>query len=44
MNTAEKSMYEWNDINWRKLERKVFKLHSSDISSVGSNKYVVKFN
>ena len=26
MNTAEKPMYEWNDINWRKLERNVFKL------------------
>jgi RNA-directed DNA polymerase len=26
MNTAEKPMYEWNDIHWRKLERNVFKL------------------
>jgi len=26
MNTAIKPMYEWNDINWRKLERNVFKL------------------
>src|SRR4028118_1175721 len=26
MNTVEKPMYEWNDINWRKLERNVFKL------------------
>jgi RNA-directed DNA polymerase len=26
MNTAIKPVYEWNDINWRKLERNVFKL------------------
>jgi RNA-directed DNA polymerase len=26
MNTAIKPMYEWSDINWRKLERNVFKL------------------
>jgi len=26
MNTATESMYEWSDINWRKLERNVFKL------------------
>ncbi|MBA2749267.1 MAG: group II intron reverse transcriptase/maturase, partial [Tatlockia sp.] len=26
MNTTNKSMYEWSDINWRKLERSVFKL------------------
>jgi RNA-directed DNA polymerase len=26
MNTAEKPMYEWEDINWRKVERCVFKL------------------
>ncbi|MEG4091631.1 group II intron reverse transcriptase/maturase [Microcoleus sp. Pol12B4] len=26
MNTALKPMYEWSDINWRKLERNVFKL------------------
>jgi RNA-directed DNA polymerase len=26
MNTVEKSMYEWKDINWRKAERCVFKL------------------
>ncbi len=26
MNTATKPMYEWSDINWRKLERNVFKL------------------
>ncbi|MFM6460727.1 MAG: group II intron reverse transcriptase/maturase [Planktothrix sp.] len=26
MNTIEKSMYEWKDINWRKVERCVFKL------------------
>ncbi|PSB56996.1 group II intron reverse transcriptase/maturase, partial [Chroococcidiopsis cubana CCALA 043] len=26
MNTASRPMYEWNDINWRKLERNVFKL------------------
>jgi len=26
MNTALKPMYEWSDINWRKLERGVFKL------------------
>jgi RNA-directed DNA polymerase len=26
MNTVEKSMYEWKDINWRKTERCVFKL------------------
>ena len=26
MNTANKSMYEWSDTNWRKLERNVFKL------------------
>jgi len=26
MNTATKPMYEWRDINWRKLERIIFKL------------------
>ncbi|NEP00910.1 MAG: RNA-directed DNA polymerase [Symploca sp. SIO2E9] len=26
MNTVQKPMYEWKDINWRKLERSVFKL------------------
>lgn len=26
MNTAQKPMYEWKDINWRKLERIIFKL------------------
>ena len=26
MNTAIKPMYEWSDINWRKLERGVHKL------------------
>ncbi len=26
MNTIEKSMYEWKDINWRKVERCVFKM------------------
>jgi RNA-directed DNA polymerase len=26
MNTVEKSMYEWKNINWRKVERCVFKL------------------
>lgn len=26
MNTTIESMYEWSDINWRKLERSVFKL------------------
>jgi RNA-directed DNA polymerase len=26
MNTVEKSMYKWKDINWRKVERCVFKL------------------
>ena len=26
MNTTTESMYEWSDINWRKLERNVFKL------------------
>ena len=26
MNTVIKPMYEWSDINWRKLERNVFKL------------------
>lgn len=26
MNTTTELMYEWNDINWRKLERNVFKL------------------
>ena len=26
MNTAKKPMYGWSDINWRKLERSVFKL------------------
>ncbi|PSB25461.1 retron-type reverse transcriptase [Chlorogloea sp. CCALA 695] len=26
MNTAIESMYKWSDINWRKLERSVFKL------------------
>ena len=26
MNTASKPMYEWKDINWRKLERNIFKL------------------
>jgi RNA-directed DNA polymerase len=26
MNTALQPMYEWSDINWRKLERNVFKL------------------
>ncbi|MDJ0574968.1 MAG: reverse transcriptase N-terminal domain-containing protein [Xenococcaceae cyanobacterium MO_234.B1] len=26
MNTVLKPMYKWNEINWRKLERNVFKL------------------
>ena len=26
MNTATRPMYEWSDMNWRKLERKTFKL------------------
>ncbi|NET05148.1 MAG: RNA-directed DNA polymerase, partial [Symploca sp. SIO2B6] len=26
MNTAQKPMYGWKNINWRKLERSVFKL------------------
>nr|WP_229642778.1 reverse transcriptase N-terminal domain-containing protein [Waterburya agarophytonicola] len=26
MNTESNPMYKWNEINWRKLERRVFKL------------------
>jgi len=36
MNTESKPMYKWGDIPWRKLEKAVYKLHSSDLPSVTS--------
>jgi RNA-directed DNA polymerase len=44
MNTAIKPMYEWSDINWRKLERNVFKLQKRiyQASSRGDVKLVRK--
>ncbi|MEH2284459.1 MAG: group II intron reverse transcriptase/maturase [Nostoc sp.] len=44
MNTALKPMYEWKDIDWRKLERKVFKLQKRiyQASSRGNVKLVRK--
>jgi RNA-directed DNA polymerase len=44
MNTALKPMYEWKDINWRKLERNIFKLQKRiyQASSRGDVKLVRK--
>lgn len=44
MNTALKPMYEWKDIDWRKLERSVFKLQKRiyQASSRGDVKLVRK--
>lgn len=44
MNTALKPMYEWKDINWRKLERNLFKLQKRiyQASSRGDVKLVRK--
>jgi hypothetical protein len=37
--TLMKRMMEWKAIPWRKLERKVFKLHSSHIQSPPSGRF-----
>ena len=37
--TSFKTTEEWNAIPWRKLERKVFKLHSSHLQSLAAWRY-----
>ena len=37
MNTSDKTMYKWNEINWQKLERNVFKLQKRIYQASQSN-------